>query len=327
MKRNRILIAAAVVLALVAVAAGAAPTLRVHLPRTVEVETDALALGSISVLAGADETLARRAADVPMGRAPWPREAMVVDRPTILSRLASCGIPALSVAFTGAEKVTVTRSETTLVATEVVKAAQTLLEKERPAPARGQWRVARQPADAVMPAGGEVRMDARLAPHAVASEAKVEVTTRIGARTVATQAVLFRLGYLRREAVAKADIPAGGMLTPENTEIRTVPGDTLEPPDWTPPYGQLAAQALKPGTAIRPTLVRTVQAQAAVRRNENVLMRIQGSGFTVTAVGLALEDGRPGDFVKIRNVDSMRIVMARVRPDGSVEPVFDEVKR
>jgi flagellar basal body P-ring formation protein FlgA len=61
----------------------------------------------------------------------------------------------------------------------------------------------------------------------------------------------------------------------------------------------------------------------AVHRNENVVMRIKGDGFLLTAMGLALEDGRPGAMIKVRNVDSGRVVMAKVAADGAVEPVFE----
>jgi flagella basal body P-ring formation protein FlgA len=69
-----------------------------------------------------------------------------------------------------------------------------------------------------------------------------------------------------------------------------------------------------------------VAAGVAVRRGETVVMRLRGPGFLLTGLGQALEDGRPGGFIKVRNVDSSRVITAKVAADGSVEPVFDGVK-
>jgi flagella basal body P-ring formation protein FlgA len=73
-------------------------------------------------------------------------------------------------------------------------------------------------------------------------------------------------------------------------------------------------------------MLRAVKAEVLVRRNQGVLMRIEGAGFTVSGVGEAMEDGRAGDVIKVRNVDSRRVVSARVAGDGAVEPIIDEVK-
>jgi flagella basal body P-ring formation protein FlgA len=35
-----------------------------------------------------------------------------------------------------------------------------------------------------------------------------------------------------------------------------------------------------------------------------------------------MQDGRAGDYIKIRNVDSQRIIIASVNENGTVEPVY-----
>ena len=41
-----------------------------------------------------------------------------------------------------------------------------------------------------------------------------------------------------------------------------------------------------------------------------------------TAVGKAMQDGKVGEYIKIRNIDSQRILVAKVNSDRTVEPVF-----
>ena len=83
------------------------------------------------------------------------------------------------------------------------------------------------------------------------------------------------------------------------------------------PYGSIeSAKAVE-------DLVAPVSGEV-VRRNDSVVMRITGNLFQITALGQALENGGEGDLIKVRNVDSKRVVVARVIHDGTVEPVCGE---
>ena len=85
---------------LLAVAAGAgitpaadeAPPVRIYLPRGIKVSGESLKLEQIGVVLCDDGQLEARARAVAMGRSPWPREQITIDRTTVLSRLAASGI-------------------------------------------------------------------------------------------------------------------------------------------------------------------------------------------------------------------------------------------
>lgn len=315
-----------------AAAAGPAPALpgpplTVHLPRTIQVEAEALSLGLVAVVRADDDALLRKAADVPLGRAPQPKEEIVIDRPTILGRLASNGIPARDVQLSGADQVVVSRGDKTFPPEALAQAAEECLAQRRPGPQGCRWRLVGQPQELVAPATAAVHLVASLVPHEVTSEAKVEVAAVDAGGRRAAQTLLFRLGYVHRVAVATADLAPGDVLTPANTEIRTMMADQPPAPDWAPPYGLMAAQPLRVGTVLLPALVRSPRAAVVVHRSEKVVMRVQGAGFQVRGVGLALDDGRPGEFIKVRNLDSNRVVVARVAFDGAVEPIIDEVRK
>ncbi|MHC4762939.1 MAG: flagellar basal body P-ring formation chaperone FlgA, partial [Planctomycetota bacterium] len=59
-----------------------------------------------------------------------------------------------------------------------------------------------------------------------------------------------------------------------------------------------------------------------LKRNQNVVIKVDRLGLLITAIGKTMQDGRVGEYIKVRNVDSQRIIMAKVSEDGSVEPVF-----
>ncbi|KPJ76031.1 MAG: hypothetical protein AMS14_02625 [Planctomycetes bacterium DG_20] len=301
-----------------------APALRVHLPRAVSVDGERLSLGMISVVRADDDAVAGKAAAIAMGRAPWSKETLAIDRTTILGRLAANGLPRSEVRFSGAEQVVITRNEEVVASDRIVKAAEAFLGKMRPAPAGSNWRLLRCSGDVCVPAGSRVALEPRMAKHGVDREAVVEVVAKSDDRMLTVSTVVFRMAYRQRQLVATADIPAGGVVTPENTDIRSVTGDYPEPADWAAPYGQRAARLIPVGSVVRTGLVRPATTEVLVRRNDTVLMRITGTLFQITALGEALENGGEGDLIKVRNVDSKRIVVARVIHDGTVQPVCGE---
>jgi flagella basal body P-ring formation protein FlgA len=65
-----------------------------------------------------------------------------------------------------------------------------------------------------------------------------------------------------------------------------------------------------------------VKSPIITKRNQKVLIRIDMPGFLITAFGKAMQDGRAGEYIKVRNVDSQRIILARINEDGTVKPVF-----
>jgi len=308
----------------VARAGDEADALCVHLPRSVEADGRMLHLGDIAVLQGPDGALVSSCGRIGMGRAPWSGERLVITRPTVVARLATHGVRGDRVRFTGSAEVAVTRGEAVTSSETVAEAARAFLVRSRPAPTECRWRLVRKPDPIRTPAGSAVSLSARPAPHHALGEAKVTVVAEGGGRQVGASEVLFRMTYLRRRLVAARDIGPGEVVSPENTRIEKARADRPDPGAWSAPYGEKAARLIPAGQEVRPGLVRAAAAEVLVHRNEGVVMTIRGDRFCVTAVGKALENGRPGDVVKVQNVDSGRVVLARVARDGTVEPVMAE---
>ena len=79
--------------------------------------------------------------------------------------------------------------------------------------------------------------------------------------------------------------------------------------------GKMARRTLLPGGAI--PLAAIDFPRLVVNGGEVKLVYIDG-GLTISAVGMALQDGAAGDFVKVRNGDSGVTVTGVVQPDGAV---------
>jgi flagella basal body P-ring formation protein FlgA len=324
MKRHGIM--AAVLLGLTVLAGGAdAPSLRLYLPQNVEVDGQCrnLTLGTLGVLGG-DEKLVRQASDIPMGRAPWQKEKLLVDRPTILSRLASSGIDGSVVRISGAEKVAVGRKETIFSPQQIVAAAGEWVQAQRPAAPGCAWRLVRQPEEMVVPWGSDVRLRTVLVGKPTAEEFRVTVTASDGPNDLAERELVYRQAYQMQQAVASRDIPIGQAITADNIRIETVLSNQPAEAGWTPPHGMLARRHIPAGAVVSSSAVVAPKPQLVIKRDQMVVMRLEGPGFRLSTVAQALQDGRCGDCIRVLNIDSKRVVTVRVVPDGSVRPVVDE---
>ena len=52
------------------------------------------------------------------------------------------------------------------------------------------------------------------------------------------------------------------------------------------------------------------------------VIQLEAGGLVVTATGRMLDEGAAGDFVRVRNVDSQRVIIAKVNEDGTVVPIL-----
>jgi len=323
MRRKSIQLAVAVVLLWSSPISGGEPVgLQVHLPRTVRLRGKVIRLGGLGIVRGPDVKLVAKASNIAMGRTPWSKEKIVIDHRTILSRLAASGIKGKDVRLTGAAKITVTRDEVLFDAKRLVQVAEAFLKKARGSADQCQWRLLRKPEDLLVPDAENIQLKPRLG-RLSGGYVYVEIAAVSGEREIGVARVPFKQLYSMRQLVAVRNVPSGGVITRENTRIAVV-SVPQKPSEWTSPYGLICSQAVRPGAVIRPSLWKPKKPLVVVRRNKGVRMKIQMNGFLIVTTGQALEDGRVGELIKVRNIDSKRIIMARVGVDGTVTPIYNK---
>jgi len=301
---------------------GTESLLQVHLPREVTVQGSLLTLGQIGILRG-DPSQVAAASKIAMGQLSAPGQRAVLDRPTILSRLASSGVPADRVRLTGAEAVAVRRFHRTISSDELIEVGRTFLRQHPPAPMIYDAVVPVKPKDIIL--SNDVA-ELQVTPRFVRSQARgvvgVQIVVTADGNEIGVRDLSFRLKFQARRAVTTQEIPEGMVLTQDNVKVETIVSDQPEATGWRPPYGLIAVRKLAEDTELRADLVSAAQMPIVVQRNRSVVIRIERPGLTVTASGTALQEGRAGDFVKVKNADSSRVIVCKVNADGTVEPVL-----
>ncbi len=312
--------------------------LQIYLPRAVSINGQLPNLGQIAIIQG-EKSLIAKAEKIAMGRISVPGQKLVINRTTLLSRLACNGIPASKVTLIGAKQITLTQKHNVIKSEYFAEQAVRFLKKNLPDASICQWKPIRQPKELLMTSGSEnVKTSLSFVKINSKNQAKIRVTLFSDGKKLASREVTFLLKFNTQRLVAKTDIPTGSIVNPKNIKLEKVVSNYPDPVDSAQLLfsristndakklktggALITKRSLKAGTVIRPGMIGTSKPQIILKRNQNVMIKYDKFGLLITAVGKAMQDGRTGEYIKVQNVNSQRVIMAKVLENGTVEPVI-----
>jgi flagella basal body P-ring formation protein FlgA len=319
--RYNVILVALLMTAQIAVA-GENAVLEVCLPPEIAIKGDVIVLENVGKLSG-DETLAAKAGKITLGQLLTAQQEVTVDRPMILSRLACNGIAASRVIFSGAEKVTVKQQQQIIKSDKFVELADAVLKKNASKTSDGQWHLMRTPKDFIVSsADGDISLTPHLLQNGSPNQAAVRIAVVVNGKEAGMREVAYRFKYDCNTAITTTDIPAGTVLSPDDIRVEKTMSDNPEPAGWKPPYGFIAKRRLPANTVLCPEMISAAKPPVVVERNKSVIIRFENPGLLITAVGKAMQQGRVGEYIKVKNVSSQKTIIAKVNEDGTVEPVL-----
>lgn len=295
--------------------------LSIYLPREITVDNSIPTLGKVAILRG-DQELTAKADVITLGYFSVPEQQIVIDRETLLSRLACNGIDCSNVAITGAEEVHISVKHQRITGDACINEATAFLEKSLSGKSICQIQPVRIPPDIILSGLGEqVRLSCRLIDQGRGNQCQVEVIVFQDDQVVSRQEIPFQFNYAVKKVVTQRPLGQGEVLTEEN--IRTEPGvsNSPQPPGWKMPYGLIAKRDIPDNTVITQNMVAPVQPEVLVKRNQTVAIKIESASLVASAIGKALQEGATGEYIRVQNVDSRVIIMAKINGDGTVEPI------
>jgi flagella basal body P-ring formation protein FlgA len=322
---NKRLIGFAITLLLIQIAGAEenpACNLTINLPDEATVDEN-VTLGLIAQIKG-DETIANKAGQIGLGKITLPGQTLTIDRTMILIRLmCTDGLSQCRPEFTGAEQVRVSRQKRAIKGESFVESAQAFLKKSIKDDSIERWEPTRTPADLIL--AGEpknVELVPNLLSRTTNGQVNLEISVTADGAAVENRKISFHPKFNIRQAVTTKDIKKGDAFTADNIKIEKTTSDEAQPADWTEPTGLIATRDLPAGTVLNPGMTKAPAPRIVIERNQNVVIRVDNAGLTVTAMGKAIQPGSPGDCIKVRNIDSQRIIMTKVNEDGTVEPIL-----
>ncbi len=118
--------------------------------------------------------------------------------------------------------------------------------------------------------------------------------------------------------VAARSLLPGEVLSPNNTrmEHRVGEANALSP---TAAYGRVVSRRISPNQIIRPEHIGSAEQTTVVKKGDFVRMIARVGVLEISARGEALADGKIGQVIPVRNVDSKQVVHARVLRPATVQ--------
>lgn len=321
--KNRLLVTIVLVLSACFIAEGSiAKGLKVYLPREVTIENDVLLLGDVTIMSGSKDLIAK-AGKIALGKLSLAGQRITVDRRTILSLLASRKIDTSSVSFSGSQGITVGRKELLITGAEIAKKASLFLNDTPTDPSIADYKIVRSPKNIVLAGqSGEITLVAKQGTKDTVTQTSITVDVLLNGIRTGSAEVVFKPTYKSRRAVAAKPIAAGEMLSTENTRIETIKTAYPEPKGWKLPFGLIAKKSLKPDELIKSSILTVKKPEILIKRNNLVVIKIQTQALSITVTGQALGQGSFGELIRVKNIDSNRIIVCRINHDGTVSPVL-----
>ena len=299
-----------------------AKILQIYLPRQVTIEGEIVRLGRVAVMRGED-SLVESACEIALGKFSVPGQEIVIDKAAVMSLLAGSGINTKNVKLTGAEKLVVKQNLKIITGKEIVDAAIIYLKETEKYSSAADYTAVRIPKNIVIPPdSNDIKITPQLAGNSTVGCANVQLKIDVDGKEADTVNLPFKIRYKINKAVSIGEIAKGQVITTEKIKIITELSDTPQPTDWKAPYGLVAETRIPANKIIEDGMTAEKASEVVIKRNQSILIKVDRPGLLLTAAGMALENGSEGQYIKVRNVDSNRIILARIVEDGTVEPVF-----
>jgi len=295
---------------------------QVHLLRKVTVDNSVVMLGDIAIVRGSTSAV-EKISGITLGRFSLPTQKLTIENEVIKSRLTCSGFPYKKVKFTGA-KTTVVSQKSNLVSTnQLLLAASDFLKSKIASTQTCKWNALRQPTEIAIPSeANDISLVCEMTTPEPKDYARIKVSVIADGIKGKSRSIPFSLKYRQQKAIAVTDIPAGSQLSRENIKLEKIWSDKPGRNEFSAPYGLVTEYSIRKGSSIEPHMVARPKPELVIDRNDIITVKIEYPGLLITATAKALQKGRVGDLIRVRNIDSQRIFVAKVKQDGTVTPSY-----
>jgi flagella basal body P-ring formation protein FlgA len=249
----------------------------------------------------------------------------VIPRDQVFYRLRLAGLEAREFRLTGAGFTTVVMGQQTVTREALLRAAEQAVRQRLPISAEDiRIRLTRAfavPVVEVKP-GDSVRLMGEIGSAFPVGKVRVEVGVVVGGERKSAASVLLEVAYRQEVAVARRRILPTELLQEDflAAEKQLVDGNEtfLTVAEC---LGRKAKGPIMAGQRVTDADVDSTlkEEPILIKSRESVRLVARVGALRVTALGEALQDGRAGQCIRCRNVDSNKMVSGRVVAAGQVE--------
>jgi len=137
-----------------------------------------------------------------------------------------------------------------------------------------------------------------------------------GDRLLESVPVTVKVIRFANRVVAKRDIPKGKVIAPEDLETKRMRRYSSMESNLgvEEVVGSVARRVIQKGTLIRPSML---EPRYEVKRKDRVRVLYQKGAIRIEIVGVALDNGKKGDIIRVKNLSSGKVLRCKVLSRGS----------
>lgn len=281
----------------------------------------------VAELDGGDAALRQRVGRLDLTDPPKPGHTVQVSREQVSFRLRLAGLGPKQYRLAGAPRVVISLGQSRFTEDEVVAAARQFLVQRLPWHAKDVTLDLAQPLYGpieVSGARGAIRMQPELpSTGTLLGRVRVNVLFMFNGERQKEVPVYFDVGLHQQVAVATRHIERAELLGENNVRFEQLAVDGLAgyltAADGL--AGRRAKRAIGTGRIIASADTETPTEEVPVVIKQRALVKLVArvGPMTLTTLGEAMQDGHPGETIRVRNIDSNRIVQGRVSGPSIVE--------
>ncbi len=302
---------------------------QIELREEVEMDHDDVQLGDIARIHAADPDVRQHISELDMGVLDGETTGLMIGRSRVAIRLRLSGLDASEFQISGATKSVVRRRVPQVVTDSAIESAAVPTMEDALGVPASQLRVRlNSPMMATLPkqVQDEVGLRVEVQSPLSARIGTVSLTVRLwrGPQLVFSRSGRFEVFQQQHVAVTRTSLPRGHVIEARDVQFTdrflAIPADQL---DESQVIGRQVRNTLPAGRmiAVRDLLAApTPKQKQLIKARDNVsVTAISGQLRVKLTAAEAMEAGKAGDVIKIRNLKSKEIITGRVTGAGQVE--------
>jgi flagella basal body P-ring formation protein FlgA len=293
--------------------AGAAGPTSVRFYDQAEVVGDQILLGCVARVEGGDAPFTAELEAVVLGRSPLPGKTRTLDPAAVLSRIKQSGIDPAQLDLQIPPEVAVVRASITVGREQIEQIIRGYIEQL----ASGQAETVRIkdiriPEPVILPQGQLVTRVQAPKNTELAGTIPVTVIFKVDNDAEKRVWATVSLERLIRVVVARRPLGRYKPIDENDLEVKAVdaaglPADCISDPELV--IGKRTRRPLDTGTVLRQELI---EFPPLVKNGDRVRIIAETSGLRITALGQVKQKGCQGEMVQVMNLDSNKVIYARV---------------
>ncbi|MBT5305168.1 MAG: flagellar basal body P-ring formation protein FlgA [Candidatus Scalindua sp.] len=299
--------------------------IEVDLTHRVVLKEKTITFSDVSTVTGDDVDLVNEINNIEIGMTPWANSTRRIDLDFLKMRLKSSNVTISDVTFTNSKSVVVSVESTKVTGHEIAqKAKEYLLSALPDADRETTVELVRMPGDKWIPRSmDDIDFDISL-PDISKDRGNIDVivsATSDGKRFFKIP-VSFKVRVYEYVAIAKRRIGRNQQLTKRNlsmarretTKIRGFAFFGIE--DL---VGMVTTTSIQPNTILTEN---EVEMPPTIKQGSIVKLLIQTSGFRIVTKGMAQQTGYTGEVIKVKNMDSKKLLFGEIIDSDSIRISF-----